>query len=254
MQLAITDTEAVTFPESMQQNVLNRIKMQGSTYENPLPEKYHMLAATGYRVDGSEIEGKWPIYPEMAAAGLWSSPGELIQYAIEVQKILQSGHDGILKYSTVNEMLVAGQNDWGLGPEITEHTFRHGGADEGFRASLVAWKEDPFAVVVMINSDNGSIINELLLSIANEYDLSDIEPVRRKIIIVGQEILEQYVGRYQTEASGPAEISLIDGQLSMPQSETQFFHAVDGSLFNFDLDNGVVDGFEWEGEKAERVD
>ena len=70
MQLAITETEGVTFPETMQRNVLDRINMQDSTYENPLPIKYHARAATGYRSNGDEVEGKWPIYPEMAAAGI----------------------------------------------------------------------------------------------------------------------------------------------------------------------------------------
>ena len=265
MQLAITDTVGVGFPETMQRNVLDRISMQGSTYENPLPEKYHALAATGYRENGDEVEGEWPIYPEMAAAGLWTTPGELIQYAIEIQRILRSGKDGILNHSTVGEMLVAGEEDWGLGPVVTEHAFRHGGADEGFRASLVAWKEEPYAAVVMVNSDDGGIISELLRSISNEYGLPDIEPVLRELIVVGQEVLERYVGRYETEQAGPVEISLINDQLSLylsdwderftilPQTDMQFFHSVNGSLVDFDVDNGVVSGFEWRGEKAVRV-
>ncbi|MCZ6718845.1 MAG: serine hydrolase [Gammaproteobacteria bacterium] len=265
MQLAIADKEGVAFPETMQRNVLDRMNMQGSTFENPLPAEYHALAATGYRVNGDEVEGNWPIYPEMAAAGLWTTPGELIQYAIEVQRILQSGQDGILKHGTVVEMLVAGEEDWGLGPEVTEHTFRHGGSDEGFRASLIAWQEEPYAAVVMVNSDNGSIIGELLLSIAKEYGLPDIEPVVRELIVVGQEVLERYVGRYETQESGPVEISLINDHLSLylddwderfiilPQTESQFFHSVNGSLVDFDVKNGVVYGFEWQGERAERV-
>lgn len=29
--------------------------MGASTYENPLPEKYHAIAATGYRMNGDEV-------------------------------------------------------------------------------------------------------------------------------------------------------------------------------------------------------
>ncbi|MDA3833147.1 MAG: serine hydrolase, partial [Spirochaetales bacterium] len=181
MQLMITDLEQKSFPEIMQTNVLDPLGMTSSTFENPLPEKYHHLAATGYRANGEEVEGKWPIYPEMAAAGLWTTPSQLILWAKEIQRILQNQENGLLTKETVNEMLTPGMNDHGLGPGVTEYAFGHGGADEGFRANLVAWKDTPHAVVVMVNSDNGSIIQEILLSIANEYGLPGIKPTIRMV-------------------------------------------------------------------------
>ncbi len=192
MQLAISDAEDGDFARSAKENVLDRINMSGSTFENPLPDALHGKAATGYRANGDEVEGKWPIYPEMAAAGLWTTPGELIQYAIEIQKILQTGNDGVLKSQTVSEMLDAESGTHGLGPSVQEHTFGHGGADEGFRAQLFAWKDLPYAVVVMVNSDNGKIIRELLLSIANEYELPGIEPVVREVAEMPPEELAKF--------------------------------------------------------------
>ena len=96
--------------------------MKKSTFENPLPEQYHAIAATGYRGNGAEVEGKWPIYPEMAAAGLWTTPTQLIQYAIEIQKINNSKKDGILEYKSVKEMLKGGMNGRAL---ATEARHRH---------------------------------------------------------------------------------------------------------------------------------
>jgi CubicO group peptidase (beta-lactamase class C family) len=182
MQMAITDIEGMTFPETMQRHVLDLLNMRESTFENPLPEAFHAIAATGYRGNGDEVEGKWPIYPEMAAAGLWTTPSQLIQYAIEIQKIHQTKKDGILKYETVEAMLTPGMNDHGLGPGIGEFTFGHGGADEGFRADLTAWKDTPNALVIMVNSDNGSIISEVKLAIAKAYNLPGIEPNIRKVV------------------------------------------------------------------------
>ncbi len=121
LQLAITDQEGVSFPETMKKNVLDRLDMPNSTFENPLPDTFHSVAATGYRANGNEVEGKWPIYPEMAAAGLWTTPSELIRYAIKIQEVLQSKNDGVLKYETVLSMLTPGMNDHGLGPVVTEH-------------------------------------------------------------------------------------------------------------------------------------
>ena len=194
MQLVITDTENITFPASMQEFVLDPLGMTASTFENPLPEQYHNIAATGYRGNGDEVEGKWPIYPEMAAAGLWTTPSQLIQYAIEVQKIQQTKQDGLLSYTTVEKMLTAGLNGHGLGPGVDEHTFGHGGADEGFRANLIAWKEQPVALVIMVNSDNGQIIREVQLAVAIEYDLPGIEPNIKHVVSFTDGELEKYIG------------------------------------------------------------
>ena len=54
MQLAITDMDGISFPETMQQHVLDPLGMTRSTYENPLLKTYHSIAATGYRGNGDE--------------------------------------------------------------------------------------------------------------------------------------------------------------------------------------------------------
>jgi len=256
----------MSFPETMKKNVIDRMNMLSSTFENPLPGEYHSLAATGYRSNGDTVEGNWPIYPEMAAAGLWTTPGELIQYAIEIQRISQSKQDGILTYASVVEMLTAGMNDHGLGPGVGEHTFGHGGADEGFRARLVAWKNKPYAVVVMVNSDNGTIIQELLLAIASEYDLPGIEPTIREIANIPTGDLQKFVGSYELDNMGTMKIGLYNGQLRvdadfmdepvqlLPQSETEFFDSSDGTIFEFDVRDNGVQGFNAQGMRAERIE
>ena len=185
--------------------------MSGSTFENPLPDALHASAATGYRSNGDEVEGKWPIYPEMAAAGLWTTPSELIQYGTEVQQIYQEGRDGVLSHQTVSEMLDAESGTHGLGPSMQDHTFGHGGADEGFRAQLYAWKDLPYAVVVMVNSDNGEIMRELMFSIADEYELPGFEPVVRELANVEPGHLDRFVGRYEVGEQGVFAIS-VDGE------------------------------------------
>lgn len=255
MQLMITDIEKKSFPEIMQKNVLDPLGMTKSTFENPLPEQYHALAATGYRGNGEEVEGQWPIYPEMAAAGLWTTPSQLILWAKEIQQIQQSQEDGLLKVQTVNEMLTPGMNDYGLGPGVGEHTYGHGGADEGFRAQMTVWKDSPVAVVVMVNSDNGSIIKEIMLSIAKEYDLPGIEPQARTVREQSAEQLEKFVGLYDFTGMGEAQITIKDKGLvlnaefienpifMLPESETTFFDQASGEYFTFNLEEGKVKDF-----------
>lgn len=266
MQLMITDTEQTTFPETMQKHVLNPMDMKKSTFENPLPEQYHAIAATGYRGNGAEVEGKWPIYPEMAAAGLWTTPTQLIQYAIEIQKINNSKKDGILEYKSVKEMLKGGMNGHGLGPQTSEHMFGHGGADEGFRAQLFAWRKQPHAVVVMVNSDNGSIMQEVLLAVAQEYSLPGIEPDKRENIKMDPADLQKYTGKYKLERMGDVELKLDGDHLFVhaafspepiqlnAESDGRFYVARDGVRFTFDIKDGKVMGFEVQRLKAVRVD
>lgn len=266
MQLAITDTDGTSFPQTMQENVLDPVGMQKSTFENPLQEVYHAIAATGYRGNGEEVEGKWPIYPEMAAAGLWTTPSQLIQYAIEIQLIHQTKTDGILKYETVEEMLTPGMNDHGLGPGIGEFTFGHGGADEGFRANLTAWKDTPNAIVIMVNSDNGSIIDEVKLAIAKEYNLPGIKPDIKKVIQIPVERLEKYTGRYKVDVLGEFELLNLADHLGLvgeflggdtlhmkAERDSIFFDIDDGTEFTFILQDDSVTGFSVQRFQAVRV-
>ncbi|MEL7003841.1 MAG: serine hydrolase domain-containing protein, partial [Bacteroidota bacterium] len=266
MQLMITDIEGMSFPEIMQSNVLDPVGMTSSTFENPLPQKYHPIAATGYRANGDEVEGKWPIYPEMAAAGLWTTPSQLILYAKEIQQIYQGQQDGLLKANTVNEMLTAGMNEHGLGPVVTEHTFEHGGADEGFRADLVAWKEKPIAVVIMVNSDNGSIIQEIKLSIAEEYGLPGIEPVKRVVYELSTEQLQRFTGKYSIPDLGEVEIVVKDNGLEhlapfapepiflLPASDSTFFNKNGGAYLEFIQESDSITGFKFYGFQATRTE
>lgn len=265
MQLMITDVEGLSFPETMQKNVLDRMGMEKSTFANPLPEKYHSIAATGYRGNGQEVEGKWPIYPEMAAAGLWTTPTQLIQYAIEIQKINNNKEDGILKYSSVEAMLTPGMNDHGLGPQTGKERFGHGGADEGFRANIIAWKNEPYALVVMVNSDNGQIMQEMQLAIAKEYGLTGIEADVREVAKMSSEELQKYAGKFQVGDIGVVEVENTGSTLLfkapfiqqrvelVAQSETNFFDKADGTPITFEIKDGKVTGFKVQGLTATRT-
>ena len=266
LQLMIMDIDGKSFPETMQKNVLSPLEINASTFENPLPEKYHKLAATGYRANGNEVKGKWPIYPEMAAAGLWTTPSQLIMWAKEIQQIYQKQEDRILKKEMVNEMLTAGQNDHGLGPGVHEHFFGHDGGDEGFRSKLVAWKDKPYAVVIMVNSDNGSIMQEIMLSIVRAYDLPGFEPIVFAVEEQSKEKLMRFEGVYELPGLGNAQISVKENGLELtaafietpafllPESEFAFFEKGVGDYVEFIHENGEITGFSVKGLKATKIE
>ncbi|HUQ90745.1 MAG TPA: serine hydrolase domain-containing protein [Bryobacteraceae bacterium] len=77
VQQLMMDRMGWAFPEILQRMVLGRIGMRRSTYEQPLPEGMRENAATGHDRNGNPIKGRWHVYPEMAAAGLWTTPTDL---------------------------------------------------------------------------------------------------------------------------------------------------------------------------------
>lgn len=83
-QLLMTDVSGVPFPEIMRRRVFEPIGMSSSTYEQPLPRERAALAASGTYATGTEVAGRWHVYLEMAAAGLWTTPADLAKLAIEL--------------------------------------------------------------------------------------------------------------------------------------------------------------------------
>jgi len=266
MQLAIADVENMDFATSLKQHVLSPLNMQKSTFENPLPEQYHSIAATGYRENGDEVEGKWPIYPEMAAAGLWTTAEELLLYGIEIQRIMDTQTDGVISYKTATEMLTPGLKNHGLGPVVDDDRFRHSGADEGFRALFVGWRNQPYVAVIMVNSDVGAIISEVIRAIAAEYNLPGYELIEKEVIALSSEALAKFVGIYDSGIDGTFEILQVENGLSifvrdfeftaplLPQSENVFFEKSTGIELTFVMEDGTPTEIQWRGLTATRVD
>jgi len=112
MQLLVSDVAGEPFADVMRATVLNPIGMRSSTYEQPLPEPLHERAAAGYRADGTKVEGGWHVYPEMAAAGLWTTPSDLARYIIAIQRIRAGREGGVLINVREVILAVAGEYGW----------------------------------------------------------------------------------------------------------------------------------------------
>jgi CubicO group peptidase (beta-lactamase class C family) len=173
-QQLVIDVTGKPFPQFMRQTVLDKIAMADSTYEQPLPPARAAATATGTRADGTLIPGKWHIYPEMAAAGLWTTATDLAKFAIEIALSKQGKANRVLSEATTREMLKPQIEQVGLGFFLASHKnpeeFGHDGADEGFQAVLIMFADTGKGVAIMANSDNGiSVANQLVQSVAKEY-------------------------------------------------------------------------------------
>jgi CubicO group peptidase (beta-lactamase class C family) len=162
-QQLVIDVTGKPFPEFMRETVLEKAGMKDSTYQQPIPAERASLTAAGTYTDGKPVAGRWHIYPEMAAAGLWTTPTDLAKFAIEIALSKQGKANHILSEKMTRQMLtpqIKTDGDGGpvglaffLGDQHAPDQFGHNGADEGFQANLIMFADSGQGLAIMGNSD-----------------------------------------------------------------------------------------------------
>jgi CubicO group peptidase (beta-lactamase class C family) len=172
-QQLMIDVTGKQFPLLLRETVLDKIGMKESTYEQPLPAARAAVTASGTYADGKTVHGRWHIYPEMAAAGLWTTPTDLCKFAIEIALSKQGKSNRVLSAAMTRQMLTPVMDEAGLGfftEKENPGQFGHNGADEGFQALLTMNADSGKGVAIMANSDNGIAVGMFLLqAVAKEY-------------------------------------------------------------------------------------
>lgn len=172
MQQLLIDVTGAAFPDYMRRQVLEPLGMNHSTYEQPLPDKLAPQAATGHLIDGTPIKGRWHVYPEMAAAGLWTTPEDLAKVVIEVASTASGRTGNLLSGGMIAEMLKPQGGKYGLGLAVRSEgrsfTFSHGGSNEGYRCLMVGLPATGQGVVIMTNSEGGSKLLQNVLAVVHD--------------------------------------------------------------------------------------
>ena len=176
----VLDVTGVPFPDFMRTTVLKPLDMSHSTFEQPLPEALEARAAAGTFSDGTEVPGRWHVYPEQMAMGLWTTPSDLARFAIALMNAERGIDNPVLSATTAKQMLVP-QMDTddpafsrsGLGifvhGEGEKARFFHGGVSEGYRSQLLGY-DSGHGIIVMTNSDNGiRLMGEIIRAAEKEY-------------------------------------------------------------------------------------
>jgi CubicO group peptidase (beta-lactamase class C family) len=219
VQQLLEDVTGEPFTRLMRETVLAPLGMTHSTYEQPLPAARLAQAALPHDTTGAPIPGGPHTYPEMAPAGLWTTPSDLARYALEVQRALAGQSDRVLPTATAAEMLKPGKGDFGLGLKIgggAEHPyFEHDGVNAGYDSYMVAY-ENGDGVVIMTNGDNGSLLmSPILHTIAHLYGWPNFQPVEKTAVRLEPGAADRLVGRYDSEGGGVVTIRKAGSQLFM---------------------------------------
>lgn len=149
--------DVVLLPLRMLQSFYNSGSRDG-TVEAAAQAKAHVNGVTQCAVP-------YHHFPELAAAGLWSTPSDLIRLVYDVQSSLV-GQGGLLRQDTAREMLTEVDGGMALGWEVLQGSrgvFGHSGSnDPGYRCMMVGFSDgsDNFrhahsGIVAMTNSATG---------------------------------------------------------------------------------------------------
>ncbi|MBO4887219.1 MAG: beta-lactamase family protein [Firmicutes bacterium] len=137
-ELAFTRITGTTLREAFQKEVAEPLGLTRSGYFQPLDEEYVSNAAFGGKLGIKESPGHgFRYHPEHAAAGLWTTPTDLVKLGIALSRSYREG--GFLKKETARRMLTTILEDetYCLCIEnLRGDIGYHGGCNEGF---LTEW-------------------------------------------------------------------------------------------------------------------
>ena len=186
LQQLLLDTYDKPYAELLQEMVLGPIGMSSSTFAQPLPVDRDSNAARAHGISGAAMGPKWHVYPELAAAGLWTTSTDLAKFAIEVQLSYRNHSNKVLSQASTNEMLSpVGVGPFAVGFSLSKRGegwyFGHGGSNWGFQAQLTAHKVNGYGYAIMTNGFmGGQLIAELSRRIEASYAFDSLaEPVLR---------------------------------------------------------------------------
>jgi CubicO group peptidase (beta-lactamase class C family) len=249
MQQALSDARKRPFADIMRDGVLRPIGMTRSTFEQPLPRALDQNAARAHSRDGKSMGAKWHIYPEQAAAGLWTTPTDLARLLIEVERSGTGQSNRVLSRALAQEMLSpVGVGEYAVGFAISKigqgWYFSHGGANWGFRATMIAHKVKGYGLAIMTNADQGgAVAAELSRRIQLAYEWDSFAqpaprgyrpPVERTEITLAEDVLRAYVGEYQMAPQRTITITLENGRLQVQptgQPKTTLFAEARDAFF-----------------------
>jgi CubicO group peptidase (beta-lactamase class C family) len=260
VQQLLEDATGEPFANLMQELIFDKLGMAHSTFQQPLPEAYAAGAATAHRSNGEPVPGRWHIYPELAAAGLWTTPSDLARVVVEVLESYagasEDASNAVLSVEMTRQMLTPPMGWYGLGFFIVEtkgrKRFQRPGWNEGYHCFLGGGIGTGQGVVWMTNGENGILLGlEVMRALSKVFGWLGFAPLEKTVAKVDPAVLSVYEGSYQ-HVDAPeygAVITKEDDALVLhetpdglryelyPESETAFFALERHEMITFVRDN-----------------
>ena len=262
-QLDTTDVTGEPFPALMRRLVLEPAGMVHSSYENPPSPARARLSASGHERTDTPVPGRFHVYPEMAAAGLWTTASDLARWAIALSRSYLAQPGGFVPSANAREMLTRqvtlqppyGPGEFGLGVALAGSgdslRFSHNGRDEGFIAQLLMWPRLGKGLVIMQNGVSGAVMQEISRGFQELYGVPGPARIEKRASAGDTASFAAIVGRYRsingadtlhwTVSRSGAELRMVNPTgrnfRLLPQDRDKYFDLDSGFDWSFERDS-----------------
>jgi len=242
LQLLLEDVTGQDFAQLVKERVIQPLHLANTTFECPLPPALQARAAQGYNRQGQPLPGGARIFPQQAAAGLWTTPTDLLHLSLALIKMARGEERDVISPLLIREMLtprlglqamaflVEGSGD--------DLRFYLEGYNPGFSAFLVVYPSRGQGVAIMANSDNGLYLSEeILRAVAANYNWPHFQPEEKTPYRLPVEIYQEYVGRYEVNPQYHLDVRYEDYYLIIHptgQVPTRFYAESKSTFFAVD--------------------
>ena len=168
----VIDITGDPYDVALEKLVLGPLRMSESSFRQPPDLETVNQAAFAHLGDGSPAAGDFHIFPEMAAAGLWTTARDLCKPALAIMQSNAGRAGSFLDQNLARAMLTRGLEQQGLGVAFNDRGwFLHEGANSpGYRALFAADPERISAVAAMTNGENGlAVCDDLVQRVGEAY-------------------------------------------------------------------------------------
>ena len=248
-QLTLQDVANEPLPTMSQRLLFKPLGMTRSGFEQPISKKLSNNMAIPYDGDGSPIKGGAHTYATLAAAGMWSTPSDMLKLASSVRSAYLGQKTDWISQATAQEMLTNNTPsiqppNVGIGFFINMGDngeilgFGHGGADAGFMSQLYIELDTGNGYAIMTNGNNGTqLIKELEIRLKEALDVGYSEAEVKKLVPISQKELSKYIGTYVV--TKPVNVDVVLEKTAkgfvlnaLPYVENEeYFHEGDGQFF-----------------------
>ena len=173
-EVVMEDAVGQSFDELVRRLILRPLAMKRSGFFQPPNKSQQASFALAHDDAGRAIAGGWHVYPEYAAAGLWSTPADLAKIIVAIIATHKGGKtvfgaDGLAAmFSSVDNL------GYGIGVALkgegAQRIAMKRGNNLGFRSGLVACPASGQGAVVMTNGNDGeAVVDAVLDALAQRF-------------------------------------------------------------------------------------
>ncbi len=214
LQLLLMEKLNMSFSELMQEELFNPLEISNSTFEQENLLKIRNDIALAHLENGEVVENGYHLYPEMAAAGLWTTPMDYAKIVCEIQNEYQGNSNLILSEEMAKNALSRHYWHMALGFIMDEEgdsiALNFSGGNHGYICDIYSYLNAGSGAIIMSNSNNaGPLIESLFYSISKEYKWSNWKPDTISPEILDYPEIDKLKGEYTGLSRDNEEFSFI---------------------------------------------